>query len=308
MTYKTILTISAAAATWLSAAGGQSATTLDDLVEPGAKFQVIGTGYGFCEGPTADAQGNVYFSDGMNDSIYYYQPGKPVVRFIAGSTDANGEKINSRGELYTCEGVAHRVVAFNVRTKEKRVLCSRIDGVHFNEPNDLTIDRFDGFYFTDPCFAHRNQKAVMKEAIYYCSPQGVVTRVSTVCQKPNGVQLTPDEKTIYLADWGAGRIFKCDVVAPGKLANQRKWIDLGANPDGLTLDHEGNVYAGCGGAGVKVCSPEGRVIGVIKVGYVSNLCFGGPDFKTLYLTSIDKFLALPMKVVGIKPLPLRVKQ
>ena len=96
------------AVTWLAAASGQAATTLDDLVQPGAKSRVIGTGYGFSEGPTADAQGNVYFSDGMNDSIYFYQPGKPVVRFIAGSTDANGQKINSRGDLYTCEGVAHR--------------------------------------------------------------------------------------------------------------------------------------------------------------------------------------------------------
>ena len=202
MIYKTILTI-AAVATWLAAAGGQAATTLDDLVEPGVKPQVIGTGYGFCEGPTADARGNVYFSDGMKDAIHFYQPGKPVVKFVA-STDANGQKISGRGELYTCEGIAHRVVAFNVQTKQKRVLCSQIDGVSFNEPNDLTIDRLGGFYFTDPYFAHRNQKAVMKEAIYYCSPQGVVTRVSTVCQKPNGVQLTPDEKTIYLADWARG--------------------------------------------------------------------------------------------------------
>ena len=99
----------------------------------------------------------------------------------------------------------------------------------------------------------------MKEAVYYCSPQGAVTRVSTVCKKPNGVQLTPDEKTLYLADWGAGFIYKYDVAAPGKLTNERKWLDLGANPDGLTLDQQGNLYAGCGGAGILVCSPEGRV-------------------------------------------------
>ena len=76
---------------------------------------------------------------------------------------------NAEGELYVCEGAAHRIVAFDVHTKAKRVLCSQIDGQHFNEPNDLAIDFHDGFYFSDPNYQHRGQPTVMKQDVYYCS-------------------------------------------------------------------------------------------------------------------------------------------
>ena len=79
---------------------------------------------------------------------------------------------NAQGELYVCEGAAYRIVAFDVRTKAKRVLCSQIDGQHFNEPNDLAIDFPGGFYFSDPNYQHRGQPTVMKQDVYYCSARG----------------------------------------------------------------------------------------------------------------------------------------
>jgi gluconolactonase len=188
-----------------------------------------------------------------------------------------------------------------VKTKKKRVLADRIGGIHFNEPNDLTIDAQDGFYFTDPNYRHRGQKTVMKEDAYYVSPKGEVTRVSTVCRKPNGILLAAGGKTLYLAD-NAGRvIYRYDVLGPGRLAGQTKWIDLGAGPDGMTLDEHGNLYVACGRAGIKVYSPQGKAIGVIRVPYASNCVFGGPEFRTLYVTAADKFLGIPMKVRGVKP-------
>ena len=149
-------------------------------VAPDARAEVLGTGYGFCEGPAADAQGNVYFSDGQNNTIHFYELGKSVTVFVDDSTDANGMMFNAKGELYVCEGAAYQVVAFDVKTKEKRVLASEIDGNHFNEPNDLAIDEYGGFYFTDPNYRHRNQPTVMKEDTYYCSAEGEIIRVSTV--------------------------------------------------------------------------------------------------------------------------------
>lgn len=281
--------------------------TIDQIVAPGTQPEVLGTGYGFCEGPAADAQGNVYFSDGQNDSIHVYEPGKGVRLFVNDSTDANGMMFNSKGELIVCEGAAHRIVALDVKTKAKRVLAHQIDGVQFNEPNDLTIDQQDGFYFTDPNYRHRGQPAVMKEDAYYVSPDGKVARVSTICKKPNGILLTPDNKTLYLAD-NAGRvIYKYDVLGPGKLANETVWIDLGAGPDGMTLDEHGNLYVACGPAGIKVYSPQGKPIGVIKVPYASNCVFGGREFSTLFVTSRDKFLGIPTKVCGIKPPCVRQK-
>ena len=149
--------------------------TLDNVIRPDIAIETLGTGYGFTEGPAADGQGNIYFSDGQNNSIYFYEVGRPVTRFVNDSTDANGMMFNSKGELYVCEGAAYRIVAIDVATRQKRVLCQEIDGQHFNEPNDLAIDHRDGFYFSDPNYQHRGQPTVMKQDVYYCCPAGRVT-------------------------------------------------------------------------------------------------------------------------------------
>ncbi len=282
-------------------------TTLEDLVAPGAKPKVLGSGYGFCEGPAADAQGNVYFSDGRNNTIHYYEPGKPVSVFVDDSLDANGMMFNARGELIVCEGAAFRVVAFDVATRQKRVLVGGRQQREFNEPNDLSIDLGGGFYFTDPNYRHRGQELLRKEDAYYRATDGTVSRVSTVCETPNGILLTPDDKTLYLADNRGKCLYRYDVLGPGRLANEQKWIDLGAGPDGMTLDEQGNLYVCCNPAGVKVISPEGKLIGTIDV-KASNAVFGGPDFQTLYLTSWKEFVGLRMQVTGVKPLPLRAKK
>jgi gluconolactonase len=280
--------------------------TLDDIILPGTKPEVLGNGYGFTEGPAADQRGNVYFSDGKNDSIYYWEVGKPVVRFVDDSTDAIGMMFNAQGELCVCEGAAYRIVAYDVRTKTKRVLCSQIDGQHFNEPNDLAIDFLGGFYFSDPNYQHRGQPTVMKQDVYYCSAQGYVARVPTECFKPNGVLLSADDKTLYVADARGQRIYRYDVTGPGHPANQRLWIDqLAANPDGLTLDEHDNLYICCGKAGLKIYDREGQPVGRIDV-YAANCCFGGHDFSTLCVASGETFLEIRTKVTGLKPLALRL--
>jgi gluconolactonase len=279
--------------------------TLDDIIPPGTQPEVVGDGYGFTEGPAAQRDGSVYFSDGQHDSIYCWEVGKPPVLFVDDSTDAIGMMFNLEGELCACEGAAHRIVAFNVQTKAKRVLCNEIDGRHFNEPNDLAIDFSGGFYFSDPNYQHRGQPTVMKQDVYYCSKQGQVARVSTVCFKPNGVLLSADDRTLYVADARGQVIYRYDVAGPGRLANQRLWIDrLGANPDGMTLDEHDNLYICCGKAGLMVYDRMGAAIGRVAV-HAANCCFGGRDFRTLCVASADRFLAIRTKVAGLKPLALR---
>ena len=142
----------------------------------------------------------------------------------------------------------------------------------------------------------------MRPADVVRTSRGDVTRVSTICFKPNGVLLSPDDQTLYLADSRGQCIYKYDVAGPGKLADETRWIDnLGANPDGMTLDEHDNLYICLGRAGLKVYSPNARPIGVVEVPYASNTCFGGRDFTMLFITSADKFLGIRTKVVGIKP-------
>ena len=207
--------------------------------------------------------------------------------------------------LFRSEGAAHRVVAFHTGTRTKRILCSKIGGQHFNEPNDLAIDFRNGFYFSDPNYQHRGQPTVMKQDVYYCSAEGEVTRVSTVCHKPNGVLLSADDQTLYVADARGQRIYRYDVAGHGQLVHERVWIDkLGANPDGLTLDEHDNLYVCCGKAGLKIYDRLGQPVGQIAV-HAANCCFGDHDFRTLCIASVDKFLGIRTKVVGLKPLPLR---
>jgi gluconolactonase len=307
--------------------------TLDDIITPGTLPEVLGEYYGFTEGPTADRAGNVFFSDGQNDSIYCWRPGQAVALFTDDSTDAIGMMFNAVGELYVCEGAAHRIVAFampgdcpNFRLSEngtvpldapacferatgakgKRVLCCEIDGQHFNEPNDLAIDFHGGFYFSDPNYQHRGQPTVMKQDVYYCSAEGRVTRVSTVCFKPNGVRLSADDRTLYVADARGQRIYRYDVTGPGQLTGERIWIDrLAANPDGLTLDEHDNLYVCCGKAGLKIFDRNAQPVGQINL-HAANCCFGAPDFRTLCIASADKFLGLRTNVTGMQPLALRI--
>ncbi|MCL2306591.1 MAG: SMP-30/gluconolactonase/LRE family protein [Planctomycetaceae bacterium] len=281
-----------------------SQNLLDALVAPGTQAVVLGEGYGFCEGPAADALGNIYFSDGAKDTIHFYPYGQAVQKF-ADSLDANGMMFNSLGELGVCEGAAFQVVAFNPRTKKKRSLISNITGERaFNEPNDLTFDATNGFYFTDPNYKHRGQETLRKEDVYYVSNVGEVSCVSTVCKQPNGILLTPDDKFLYVADCAGKLIYRYKVDGPGELSDERLWIDIGAHPDGMTLDTQGNLYLACGPAGVLIYDKEGKKIGTLSkehgIPYASNCVFGGPNFSILYMTSVDKFLGIPTKTTGIR--------
>ena len=291
--------------TGMAAAQEKAVFQLSDLIEPTAKAVVLGTGYGFSEGPAADAVGNIYFSDGTKNTIHFYAYGRPVEVFVNDATDANGMMFNRDGKLVSVEGAAYHIVEFDTRTKEKRVLANEIDGTHFNEPNDLAIDFENGFYFSDPNYRHRGQETVMKEDVYYISKDGKASRVSTVCKKPNGVILTADCKTLYVGDNGTANIYKYDVQGPGKLANETIFVNDAPGSDGMTLDAEGNLYIACSGSGVKIYDKTGKYIGSIgkefDVPYASNCVFGGPDFSILYITSRDKFIGIPMKVKGMLP-------
>lgn len=285
----------------LSAAASRGG--VEDLVDSAAQPEVFGVGYGFCEGPAADGAGRIFFSDGKNNRIHLYTPGRAVEVFVDDSFDANGMMFNSNGELVVCEGAAYRIVAFDITTRQKRIVVGGGPQREYNEPNDLAIDRHGGIYFTDPNYRHRGQEPIRKENTYYAAPDGSVRCVSTVCKKPNGIVLTPDNRVLYLADNGGRCVYRYDVVAPGVLTNETNWADLGAGPDGMTLDEHGHLYIACGGAGVKVYAPDGTEKGVLLPGvYASNVVFGGADFRTLFITSRDKFLGLAMKVRGVASL------
>lgn len=286
-------------------AAGTAAAWASDLMEAGATPRVLGEGYRFTEGPAADARGAIYFTDIPNGRIHRWEPGQAPRVFMENLPGANGLMFGPDGALLACEGTGHRVMAYDVATRQGKARAGGGATREFNEPNDLAVDRHGGIYFTDPCYGHGGQKAVRKEDVYYIATNGTVTCVSTVCRRPNGVLLSADEKTLFVADNAAQVMYRYDIRAPGVLTNETKWVDVGGSPDGMTLDADGRLYVACGGAGVRVFSPEGIYLETVFAGYASNCCFGGPDFKTLFITARDRVMGLRMKVRGVLPHPAR---
>jgi gluconolactonase len=189
---------------------------------------------------------------------------------------------------------------------KETVLADRYQGKRFNAPDDV-IARSDGnIYFSDPSFAVKPQeKELAFDGVYRISPDGTISVVSQTLAKPNGLAFAPDEKTLYVNDTVRQQIFAYDVAADGTPSHERLFAyvtgELPGQPNGLKVDRLGNVYC-TGPGGIQIFSSVGKYIGYIYMAtVVSNFCFGGKDFKTLYITSGSSVFQLKMNVAGVPP-------
>ncbi len=262
------------------------------------------TGFKFVEGPTADAQGNVYFSDIPATTIYKVAVDGTKSVFTDNSHRSNGLMFNSKGELVACE-MEGRVAAWNVNAKTRRIIADSYNGKEFNAPNDLVIDRQDGIYFTDPMFGRKEPLPQEKTCVYYVDPQGKVTRLIDDLPNPNGVILSPDEKTLYVIPSGQAEMMAYPVEAPGKIGKGRVFCTLkqkegktGGGGDGLTIDTKGNLYI-TSALGLQVFDPAGKLLGIIDVPeQPANVDFGGPELRTLYVTARSSLYTIPTEARG----------
>jgi gluconolactonase len=265
----------------------------------------------FTEGPAADRQGVVYFTDVPNAKVYKIEQGNKASVFRAESNHTNGQMFNAAGELLGCEAKTGRIVAVATDGNTVRVLADGHKGKRFDRPNDLCVDRTGGVYFTDPHFGV--PVSAEEFQVYYVAPDGKVTGLLRDLKYPNGVILSPDEQTLYIVPTGTADIMAYPVESPGKLGSGRVLCRLeqtstqkNGGGDGLTVDTKGNLYI-TSVAGVQVFDPKGKLLGVLKMPInpadskpmnPSNCTFGGPDFKTLYITSRTKVFVLPMEAEG----------
>ena len=299
-----------------------------DLVAPDAKATAA-AGVAFLEGPAVDDKGNVYFSDIAGNRILKMAPDGAVSVFRADSGRANGNTFDAQGRLISCEGAEfggggrRRVVRTDLKTGKTEVLAERYDGKRFNSPNDVCADGKGRVWFTDPRYGpERGDLELDAEAVYRIDADGKVARVLSQpdVQRPNGLALTPDDKTLYVIDshpqvGGHRKVWAFDVSAEGKLSKQRLVYDFGKGRggDGLRLDMKGNLWVAGGiltprgpgettdvPPGVYVISPEGKLLGRIPIAedVVTNLAFGGPDRKTLYVTAGKTLYKVPVQVTG----------
>jgi gluconolactonase len=299
-----------------------------ELLAPGAGL-VAAARTSFLEGPSVDAQGDLYFSDIMNSRILKMTPAGVVSVFREDSGRTNGNTFDARGRLISCEGAEmgpggrRRVVRTDMTTGQITVLTERYEGKRYNSPNDVCVDPQGRIWFTDPYYMEdRSILELDQEAVYRIDLDGKVTRVVSQPQveRPNGLAITPDGKTLYLIDshprpGGARKVWAFAINADGTVSNQRLVFDFGKGRggDGMRLDMQGNLWVAGGillprsggentdvPAGVYVISPDGKLIGRIPIpeDVTTNLAFGGPDRKLLYVVSGKGVYKIPLSVAG----------
>ena len=270
------------------------------VVAAGAKLVELAGSFKFTEGPAADAKGNVYFTDIPNNRIHKWSLDGKLTVFNADSGGANGLFFDTDGSLLACQGARGRLVAIDMKGKVT-VLADKYGGKRFNKPNDLWADARGGIYFTDPIYGRGWPRHQGGEHVYYLKPdRKTVIRVIDDMVRPNGIIGAPDGKTLYVTDHGGKKTFRYTVKPDGTLAGKKLFAPVGS--DGMTVDSEGNVYLT--EAAVLVYSPAAKRIAEIAIPQrPSNVCFGGKDRRTLFVTARQSVYSIRMRVGGVPPGP-----
>lgn len=275
---------------------------LDGIIEPGAKVEKLAGEFQFTEGPSADSQGNVYFTDQPNDRIMVWNTSGELSTFMQPSGRSNGLAFDKDDNLWSCADEKNELWKISP-DKKVEAIPSLYQGKLLNGPNDLWIDKKGGIYFTDP-FYRRNwwkHKEMPQDiqAVYYMSPDHkTITRLTDDLQQPNGIVGTPDGKKLFVADIKANKTWSYTVNKDGSLSGKTLFCELGS--DGMTIDSKGNIYLT--GKGVTVFDRTGRKIGNIEVpeNWTANVCFGDKDLKSLYITASKGLYKIRMKVKGTR--------
>ena len=266
------------------------------VVASGAKVVKLPGKFKFTEGPAVDAKGNVFFTDIPNNLIYKYSLDGKVSVWREDSGGANGLFFDRKGNLLACEGGPGRITSITPEGKVT-VLADKYGGKRFNKPNDLWVDPAGGVYFSDPVYG-RAKIHQGGQHVYYISPDGKkVTRVIDDMTRPNGIVGTPDGKVLYVADHGAGKVYRYDIGKSGALSGKKEFARVAC--DGMTLDSEGNVYLTSDV--VLVYNSKGKRIERIDVPqHPTNVCFGGADMQTLVITDRSAVCTVKMRVKGVR--------
>ena len=287
----------------------------------------IATALSMTEGPTVDREGNVYFTEIMTQRIMRLSKEGKLTIYREHSNAANGLLIDPQGRLIAAEGATSataqrygmtvsgkpRVTRTDLKTGKVEILAEKYEGNPLVGPNDVTIDGKGRLYFTD----------FNAPAVYRIDSPGKLTRILAApeVQKPNGIQISPDDKILYLveangAEGGARMIRAYDLLPDGTVRNMRVHYNFypGRSADGMSIDTQGNLYASAGmhrtrntsetldtQCGVYVISPEGKLLKFIPIpeDYITNNAFGGPDMKTLYITAGKTLYKIRTEIAGL---------
>jgi len=284
-------------------AGPALAVFAESVVAPDAKLEKLAGDFAFTEGPTCDRAGNVFFVDQPNDRIMEWSADGKLSTFLQPSGYANGQYFDAHGNLIACAD-EHNQLWSIAPDKTVTVLVTNYQGKYLNGPNDVWVAPNGAMFITDPFYKRpwwdHSTMALTNQEVFYLSPdRKTLTMVTDDLTKPNGITGTPDGKYLYVSDIEAGQTWRYDIQPDGTLANKTFFCKLGS--DGMTIDAAGNLYLT--GHGITVFDRSGKQIDHIDVpeNWTANLCFSGPERKTLFITASKSFYCIRLRNAGANP-------
>jgi gluconolactonase len=279
----------------------------ESLLDEAAGVERIVSDCKFTEGPSVDREGNLFFSDGQNDRIMKYSPKGELSVFKKPCGRVNGTTFDREGRLVVCQSAGMgggRKVARIEKDGSETVLAEEYEGKKLTAPNDVCVDPAGRIFFTDP--AGLGVDAPQGDSsVFRIDAPGKFVKVIADLQKPNGTLVTPDGKTLYVSDRGTQKLHRYKVAADGSLTPDGVLYNFSPDRgvDGMRLDERGNIWAAAGQnatTGLFVVSPEGKLLLHKPMPeFSTNLCFGGPDGKTIYFTATTSVYKLRAKVSGV---------
>ncbi|MFO0946416.1 MAG: SMP-30/gluconolactonase/LRE family protein [Planctomycetota bacterium] len=305
----------------------------DPILPDGEAFELLTMDVDFAEGPAAGPDGAIYFSDIPTGEkpgrILRFEPaGNKISIFRSDSHKSNGLFFDSLGRLVACEGAdfgGRAIRRYNTLSptagEGEVILADQFEGKKFNAPNDLCVDQLGRVWFTDPKYLGAEERELTHRSVYRIDPDGSLKLAITqpVIEKPNGIHVSPDGKTLYVADTsnepvklpdgterpGNQQLVAFSISADGTPAEKKVLVDYspGSGVDGMTVDTQGNIYAAVRDKekpGVRIYAPDGKQIGFIPTHDVPTNCvFGkGPEANRLYITTDTGFGRIRLNATG----------
>lgn len=279
-----------------------TATDIPGVIKGGTKIVLIKEGFGGTEGPISMPDGSLLFCEYDTNKLIKIDRNDNISTYLENGNGCIGLAYDHNGRLIATQMGTTGDPMVGVFQPARKVLADKFEGQILARPNDLVIDKKGGIYFTDmlPTLRSRPPREAppgRKPLLFYIKPSGELMKLTEYVTSPNGVQLSPDEKTLYATN--GQNIVAFDVQADGSVTNPRNFVMSGG--DGLAVDNAGRLYSAVGGvSGVRVFSPQGQDLGTIPVGAPpQSVAFAGPDKRTLYIVGRGTVYKTQMIAQGI---------
>lgn len=268
------------------------------VVAANTRIELLKEGLKGTEGPLAWSDGGLLFTENQAGRIVRIAPDGIFSTFAEQTNSSNALALSAKGDLISVQTGEPRVGVIHPQGHQK-TLAEGFEGAPFGRPNDLVVDKRGGVYFTDSGVnpgqaAAASGKTPARPAVYYITPNGALKRIAHDIERPNGIQLSPDEKVLYVANTLGEHVIAFDIGADGVVSNQRNFARLSgwtrgdngnfsSGADGLAVDGDGRLYV-ASNAGVEVFNARGEALGIIALPKKpQNLAFAGQDKKSLYV-------------------------